>query len=94
MASFEQWTEAWNDVYEALPADSETACPNCGHRTLRLVFSAKPDSAVGYADFWCDTCFEGIHVSRAVIPDGVIVRDSSVPTEERSPRIPDHRLVN
>lgn len=94
MATFEQWTDAWNDVYDALPAEPQGACPNCGHHTLRVVFSAKPDSAIGYAAFWCDTCMEGLHISRVVIPERADVRDTSLPSDEREPAIPDYRPVN
>jgi hypothetical protein len=94
MASFEEWTDAWNDVYDALPGEARPACPNCGHHTLRLVFSAKPDSEIGYASFWCDTCLEGLNISRVLVPVGAVVRDTSVPSEEREPHIPDYRAVN
>jgi hypothetical protein len=94
MASLEQWTAAWNVAYDALPSETKGACPNCGHRTLRLVFSAKPASAIGYAEFWCDTCLEGLDVSRVVVPEGAVVRDTSLPEEERRPQIPDYRPVN
>jgi hypothetical protein len=94
MASFEEWLEAFDEVYRGSSADEKVACPNCGHRTLRLVFTAKPGAEVGYAAFWCETCRQGIHISRTVIPGGAVVRDSSVPIEDREPAIPDYEAVN
>ena len=94
MAGFDEWLAAFDEVYRTLPADEKTACPNCGHRTLRLVFTAKPDADVGYAAFWCDTCLQGVHISRSAIPVGAVVRDSSLPIEDRQPSIPDYVAVN
>ncbi|MEE3922046.1 hypothetical protein V2I01_38575 [Micromonospora sp. BRA006-A] len=39
MASFDDWLDAYEVVYGALPAESDHQCPNCGHRTLRMVFT-------------------------------------------------------
>lgn len=63
MATFDQWQVAYDVVYRALPATSDLACPNCGQRTLRIVFTAQPAANAGYVSFWCDTCLEGIHES-------------------------------
>lgn len=93
MASFDEWLESYDASYRALPAPPTGACPNCGHRTLRLVFTAQPGTDVGYASFWCDTCLEGVHVSRAVIPAGVEARSLATAPDERRPIIPDYRLV-
>ncbi|MGC4862321.1 hypothetical protein [Micromonospora sp. DT41] len=95
MATFNEWLTAYDIVYRELPATSSLACPNCGHRTLRIIFTAPPAAEHGYVSFWCDTCLEGIYVSRALIPDGVTVtaRSTGEPTEERNRGIPEYRLV-
>lgn len=93
MASFDEWLDAYDIVYRTLPTFSDLRCPNCGHPTLRLVFTAPPGSEHGYASFWCDTCLEGIHLSRAPIPDGVGALPLDVPAEERNRGIPNYRLV-
>ncbi|MGK5441437.1 hypothetical protein ACSNN7_06355 [Micromonospora sp. URMC 105] len=93
MATFDEWLTAYDVVYRALPAASDLACPNCGHRTLRIVFTARPAAGHGYASFWCDTCLEGIYVSRALIPGGVTARSTDEPAEARNRGIPDYRLV-
>ncbi|MFJ8689502.1 hypothetical protein [Micromonospora wenchangensis] len=93
MASFDDWLDAYDVMYRALPASSELPCPNCGHQTLRLVFTAPPGTRHGYAAFWCDTCLEGIHLSRAPIPDGVSVLSLDLPAEKRNRGIPNYRLV-
>jgi hypothetical protein len=93
MASFEDWLETFDEVYRAMPGGGSVACPNCGHRELRLVFTVRPGSDVGYAAFWCDNCLEGIHISRAVVPAGAVVRDASLPSEGREPKIPNYHVV-
>jgi len=94
MASFDEWLVAFDQVYRSLPDIEEVACPNCAHPTLRLVFTARPGADVGYAAFWCDNCLQGIHLSRTVVPEGVEVRDASVPIGERLPAIPDYNAVD
>ncbi|MET8044901.1 hypothetical protein ABZU25_29060 [Micromonospora sp. NPDC005215] len=93
MATFDEWLTAYDVVYRALPSTSDLACPNCGHRTLRIVFTAPPAAEYGYVSFWCDTCTEGIYVSRAPVPAGVTARSTEDPTEERNRGIPDYRLA-
>ncbi|MEV4831050.1 hypothetical protein AB0K25_22365 [Micromonospora sp. NPDC049257] len=93
MASFDEWLDAYDVVYRALPAPSDLPCPNCGHQTLRLAFTAPPGTRHGYASFWCDTCLEGIHLSRAPIPDGVTALSLDLPAGERTRGIPNYRLI-
>ncbi|MGN9810221.1 hypothetical protein ACTMSW_12795 [Micromonospora sp. BQ11] len=93
MATFEQWLDAYDVAYRAQPGATDLPCPNCEHRTLRLVFTGPPESTYGYASFWCDTCLEGIHISRVPIPEGVVARSSDDPAEKRSCGIPNYRLA-
>lgn len=93
MATFDEWLDAYDIVYRTLPTTSDLRCPNCGHRTLHLVLTGPPGSGFGYASFWCNTCLEGIHLSRAPVPDGVRVLPLDLPAEERNRSIPNYRLV-
>lgn len=93
MADFEAWLDAYDAVYKSLAKIGSYSCPNCASKTLRLVFTGPPNLDVGYASFWCDSCLEGIHISRALIPDGAVVRSTEVPQEERSPHVPEYRIV-
>ena len=94
MATFDDWADAYNEVYDAIPADADVACPNCGHHTLRLVFTGDLERYVGYGMFWCDTCLLGISLCRVFIPDGAVVRDIHLDREDRMPAIPNFRLVH
>ncbi|WBC15867.1 hypothetical protein O7600_03225 [Micromonospora sp. WMMA1998] len=93
MAAFDDWLDAYNVFYRALPATFDPPCRNCDHRTLRMVFTGPPAAGYGYVSFWCDTCLEGIHVSRAPVPAGVAARPIDAPDEERGRDIPNYRLV-
>ncbi|MFD0785409.1 hypothetical protein ACFQZ8_15990 [Micromonospora azadirachtae] len=93
MATFDEWLDAYDIVYRTLPAASNLACPNCGHRTLRVVFTAQSGAGHGYASFWCDTCLEGIYLSRTPVPVGADVRSTDDPIVERNRDIPDYRLA-
>jgi hypothetical protein len=93
MATREQWLDSYEIVYDAIPGDPHVPCPNCGHDTLRLVFTGDPERMVGYAGFWCDNCLQGIGISRAPIPDGAIMQNIHDAPEDRQPKIPNYQLV-
>ncbi len=90
MATYDEWLDAFSKVHDAMP---DVACPSCGHRSLRLVFTGDPERMIGYAHFWCEHCLEGIGISRTEIPHGAVVQDIRLPRADRLPRIPDFRLV-
>ncbi|GAA1638319.1 hypothetical protein [Actinoplanes couchii] len=92
--TFEQWLDVYEVAYRSAGEPFDIACPECGHLRLRLVYTAKPGADVGYGTFWCEHCLTGIGISRAVIPGWAVVRDGSLPAAERTPRIPDFRLVS
>lgn len=93
MATPEKWREAFRAACDALPEPFDIACPNCGRCRLRLVFTGNLNRGVGYAQFWCDNCLNGIGISRTFIPDGAVTQDIRLPVDERLPKIPNFRLV-
>jgi hypothetical protein len=94
MKTYDDWLKVYSEVYDAIPRDPELACPNCGHHTLRLVFTGNPERGVGHGAFWCDTCLQGINTCRSPIPEGAIVHDDNLPLDERWPKIPNFHLVH
>jgi hypothetical protein len=94
MATFWEWVDVYELAYDT-PGDlSGLACPNCGHRRLKLVYTGDLDQMTGYGTFWCDYCRQGIGISRAVVPAGAVLRDRHLPPEQRQPHIPgDVQLV-
>lgn len=93
MTTFEQWLDAYEVAYTAVRAPFEIPCPHCGQRQLQLVFTGEPGRDVGYGHFWCDHCLTGIGISRTLIPDGAVVQDIRLARAERTPRIPNFRIV-
>jgi hypothetical protein len=93
METYDEWLDAYSEAYDLVPGTPTGACPHCGQRQLRLVFTGDPDRIVGYAHFWCDSCLHGIGVSRTTIPDGAILQDIRLPRGDREPRIPNFQLV-
>ncbi|GAB1689449.1 hypothetical protein KRM28CT15_12520 [Krasilnikovia sp. M28-CT-15] len=93
MATYDDWLDAYSAAYDAAPGPFSLLCPNCGRQSLRLVFTGDLERMVGYAHFWCDSCLQGIGVSRTSIPDEAVVQDIHQPREDRQPRIPNYLLV-
>ncbi|WP_432837845.1 hypothetical protein [Dactylosporangium sp. CA-092794] len=88
MATFAEWNELYESAYDT-PGDlSGLACPDCGRHALHLVYTGDLDQLTGWGTFWCDNCLRGIGISRAVVPEGAILRDRHLPPEHRRPRIP------
>jgi hypothetical protein len=94
MATHDQWLDAYETCYGQLPGVLQVPCPHCGNPTLRLVFTGHPETMVGYASFWCDTCLNGIGISRAPIPEGAVMQDIRDAPEDRTPKVPNYRLVH
>jgi hypothetical protein len=80
-------------MLDALPGHAEPACPNCGHRTLRLVLQDTYDPDVVRAYFWCSTCLFGIAFGRVPAPEGVDVLPRVLTDEQFQRYVPDYRLV-
>ncbi|MBO3736853.1 hypothetical protein [Actinoplanes flavus] len=94
MTTYDRWLDAYSAAYDTVPEPFEIACPQCGSKRLRLVFTGDPGSDVGYAHLWCDNCLYGIGVSRTIIPDGAVVQDIRQAPADRLPPIPNYRLVH
>ena len=47
-------------------------CPLCGTGHIRFLYVADSETRVGYCDAWCDVCLRGVHVSRAMVPAGIV----------------------
>lgn len=64
----------WLCVYAHFVADPNhrqtRSCPNCGQKNYGIRNIADPESRIGYALFWCESCLYGITVSRAKAPAG------------------------
>lgn len=88
MASFEQWLEALQPVYDlSLKRASELTCPNCGARALYLRFVAHRPLGRAFIAFWCGNCLQGIAPGPGEVPAAYYrVRDVDA-------NIPNYRVV-
>ncbi|GAB3579780.1 hypothetical protein GCM10027445_48990 [Amycolatopsis endophytica] len=93
-ASYADWQRTYGEYYDALPDRPGTACPNCGHHELRLVFVADESDRMGYAQFSCAHCGFGIHISLTTVPEGVEFEPITTPVEVLNARLPDFTLVH
>lgn len=92
MATWDQWMDAYDAAYRALPNEpAEAACPDCQAQALRLVLRESRSSRTGAnAYFWCDACLQGVGVSPAPVPDGVAPQ----PADDDLTGIPNFRIVS
>jgi hypothetical protein len=93
MATWEDWSAKYEAAHQAVPDDLHAPCPNCGSDALRLVFTGRVSTAIGYASFWCDNCLQGIVISRAPIPEAAVIRSIDQDPDDRRPQIPNFILV-
>ncbi|MFI9556176.1 hypothetical protein [Nonomuraea endophytica] len=77
---YEKWFEAYVKVEKDPRLVAGLSCPSCGRTTLRLLFVVHPtDRSLGWAEFWCGACRQGIFFSRVSVPAGA----ETVSAEER-----------
>jgi hypothetical protein len=88
MASFEQWLEAFQPIYDQTPKKaSELPCPNCGAKALQLRFVTHRPEWRAFMAFWCGNYLEGIAPGPCAVPAGYnTVRDNVA-------NIPNYRVV-
>ena len=87
-SQFADWLNAYQEAYLHATALEGELCPNCGARSLKLLFIVENARAAdGTAVFWCDSCLLGLTPLRAFIAEGGkrILRGSEV--------IPNYTLV-
>jgi hypothetical protein len=88
MASFEQWLEALQPIYDLPPSRvSELMCPNCGAMTLQLRFVTFLPEGRPFIAFWCGNCLEGIAPGPGTIPIAYN------PIRPEDANIPNYRVV-
>lgn len=67
----------WLRAYAHFVADpnhrSTLACPSCGQKKYAIRNIANPQTRLGYALFWCESCLNGIKFTPAKAPDDVRV---------------------
>jgi hypothetical protein len=80
-AARSEWLTAFAQMLDA--SNRVAPCPSCGNPELAARYVIDEGTRMGYALFWCNSCLEGITVSRAKAPSGVETRsfDDADPLE-------------
>lgn len=91
-----QWIHAFAEMQDKLIVGAEEKmifCPSCGLHNLQLSYVAQPATRVGYACLWCNTCLQGIWLSRVKVPLGVEFTSLDEAPEEIAKLIPKFTLI-
>jgi hypothetical protein len=57
-------------AYDHATSVGERGCPNCGSKSLHLIFVVdEPDAESGTAVFWCDSCMQGLAPNQAPVAE-------------------------
>jgi hypothetical protein len=84
--TWSDWLHTYERAYRAPTPPPRLACPaGCGARSLSLLFRERTSDGVGHGFFWCGSCLYGIHLCRALIPDGADVIPHDVLADEQPP---------
>jgi hypothetical protein len=92
VSEWDHWMDAFYEYADLLPNEDVVKCPNCGARTLRLVFVGPPGLRVGFGFFWCATCLTGLFLHRMEAPSKVPII-SAKSDDPRLLNIPNFRPV-
>lgn len=88
---FDKWLKVSILMTDKLPDIKPVQCPTCGQNDVRVLYTGDVDTRIGCLDVWCNSCLEGIHISRAKVPitaDNVAFR-----TDWREPLVPNYKQV-
>jgi hypothetical protein len=90
---WEEWADAYEEIYQALPASSEVRCPSYGDGLVRVAFTGNEDDRIAYAAVWCDSCLNGILISRTQAPVGVPMIPPRLSPRERALIVPSYKII-
>lgn len=79
-------TLTYMDWIKALPSNDDeyasTKCPCCSSVGIRQQYFGFKDGVFGWKLVWCDTCNQGIQLSRVKLPENVpVLRDEAIQKE-------------
>jgi hypothetical protein len=75
---FHKWSRLTARIIQGETSTEEEICPNCGARTVRCVALGNESTRMGYALCWCDTCLNGISISRIKVHEDFPLHPFSV----------------
>jgi hypothetical protein len=87
-----EW-QLWMDATDSLLRGSgvRIVCPHCGSSEVAYRFVGGGPARLGYGAVWCNTCLNGVWLSRLAIPEAVPM--VSIEADPTSIDIPQFRQV-
>ena len=76
-------------IAAAMKIDKKASnCPICMGEWIEFQYVGNVSTRLGYLDVWCDSCHNGVHVSRAIAPNTVEMLPFDTPRDVLRERIP------
>jgi len=69
MSNFSAWLKLSADISGHAQSNSLFPCPECQKETIDFQYVGDFETRIGYLDIWCNSCTNGIHISRARAPE-------------------------
>ena len=69
MGNFSGWLKLSAEISIKPKPLSTLQCPECQNSTVDFQYVGDSETRIGYLDLWCNSCSNGIHISRVRVPD-------------------------
>ena len=63
-----EWINIISQIAEDIDQISKIECPNCEECEIDYTYVGDGDTRIGFLLIWCNKCFKGIRISRAIAP--------------------------
>ena len=90
---YDEWMEIAIKILDESFVDGEVTCPECGKNHIDYRFVANLKKNTGYLSIWCNSCLNGIQVSRVKVPD-ISRKVDMYDDESLKKEIPNFKLVH
>lgn len=69
MGNFSLWLKLSADISSNPDKNIAHSCPECQSEAIDFQYVGDITSRVGYLAIWCNSCLNGIHLSRVKVPE-------------------------
>jgi len=91
MSYFSAWLKLSADISGNAKQKPILQCPECRKETIDFQYVGDKETRIGYLDIWCNSCMNGIHISRVRVP--VLADLIGFKDAELKRRVPDFKQV-
>ncbi|MED1721339.1 hypothetical protein [Brevibacillus parabrevis] len=70
-SQFKDWIKLTTIIAENHQEVPDIECPNCHRFGINYQYVGDIKSRAGFLDIWCNSCLNGIHLSRTKAPETV-----------------------